>query len=151
MQDRFKFRVWCENNQEWEKDTISISNKNKYEIKNSKFTKYTDSDPQNHIINFCTGLKDKNGKLSYEGDIVKFLGVPCKIVFELGEFCIVRNCKFITVNEWYELLYADNWNDDTYSLAQLYFNTEGEENFIDKVEVIGNIYENTELLEVHHV
>ena len=43
-----------------------------------------------------------------------------------------------------------NWNDDTYSLAQLYFNTEGEENFIDKVEVIGNIYENTELLEVHH-
>lgn len=154
MQDRFRFRAWYT---DYDKNTEMI-----YDVQGTYDTGCCEDYPgsshhdrfqdvlmdSNAIVMQCTGLKDKNGKLIYEGDIVKFLGVPCKIVFELGEFCIVRNCKFITVNEWYELLYADNWNDDTYSLAQLYFNTEGEENFIDKVEVIGNIYENTELLEV---
>ena len=134
MNDRFKFRTF------WKDE------KRMYYF-NSEFPKISKEDENIAVIMQCTGLKDKNGKLIYEGDIVKFLGVPCQIVFELGEFCIVRNCKFITVDEWYELLYADNWNDDTYSLAQLYFNTEGEGNFIDKVEVIGNIYENPELLE----
>lgn len=95
-------------------------------------------------IQFSTGLKDKNGKLIFEGDIVKFLGIPCKIVFESGQFCIVRNNK-IDIDFWYEAL-EDVWNDDVYPLAQVYFNSEvDQENFIDEVEVIGNIYENPEL------
>ena len=80
---------------------------------------------------------------------MKFICEEIQDGFDNTSYIVIKQTAF-KVDEWYELLYADNWNDDTYSLAQLYFNTEGEENFIDKVEVIGNIYENTELLEVHH-
>ena len=119
MQDRFKFRVWCENNQEWDKDTILISNKDMYEIRNDKFTKYTNIDPKNHIINFCTGLKDKNGKLIYEGDIVKDLCIDhmCTVVWKKAEFALKSKYG-----------------------SYIGFNT-------PEQIVIGNIYENPELLE----
>ena len=129
MQDRFKFRVWCENNQEWEKDTILISNKNMYEIRNDKFTKYTDIDPKNHIINFCTGLKDKNGKLIYEDDIVDTRQGRMVVKFDeyRAMFCMIDPAQNHTETPLYNADYAN------------------------RLEVIGNIYENTELLEVHHV
>lgn len=140
MQDRFKFRVWCENNQEWEKDTILISNKNMYEIRNDKFTKYTDIDPKNHIINFCTGLKDKNGKLIYEGDILRVIGNRDTSGYGVVEY-LQAGCQFF-VNGYLNnpSPYHPRKKGEFYQQLQEWLCT----------EVIGNIYENPELLEVHH-
>lgn len=123
MQDRFKFRVWCEDSQEWEKDTILISNKNMYEIRNDKFTKYTNIDPKNHIINFSTGLRDKNGKLIYEGDIVKLTEDEniYNIIFEEDK------ARFLISSKTFDFMFSSH--------------------LIKDIEVIGNIYENPELLE----
>lgn len=140
MQDRFKFRVWCENNQEWEKDTILISNKNMYEIRNDKFTKYTDIDPKNHIINFCTGLRDKNGKLIYEGDILRVTGSRDMSGYGVVEY-LQAGCQFFVNGYLYNPSpYHRQRKGEFYQPLQEWLCT----------EVIGNIYENTELLEVQH-
>ena len=67
-----------------------------------------------------TGLKDKNGKEIYEGDIVisDNKGTRDEIVFSTGCFCLKSAMMY------YEASY---WGDE--------------------IEVIGNIYENPELLE----
>lgn len=77
----------------------------------------------NHIdLMQFTGLKDENGKEIYEGDIVKMKDVEDNIErigfvdFNDGSFRI--NCGFITCYRWMDY----------------------------EVEVIGNIYQNKELL-----
>lgn len=74
------------------------------------------------FIEQCTGLKDKNGKLIYEGDVLYcLLNRPRKVIVEynMNAFCFNEN--------------------GTYSEDII---------FSDKCcEVIGNIHENPELLE----
>lgn len=137
MQDRFKFRFW-------DKETQTMQRFPMIELR-QRMTLNAIFNNDRVIFMQSTDLKDKNGKLIFEGDILRVLGVPCKVAFELGEFVFVRNSNFITINDWHDLL-EDCWNDDTYSLGQLYFLEGISENCINKVEIIGNIYENPELL-----
>lgn len=101
----------------------------------------------------CTGLKDKNGKLIWENDIVDFLGHKGIVVYECGSFGIA--CKRI---DWEEIqsnimpitgceniLYACE-NDNYVSLWEIYWNFNDEDDCLTTVEVIGNKFDNPELL-----
>lgn len=82
------------------------------------------------VLMQCTGLKDKNGKLIYEADIVKYKD-------EVYGLCIGRIEKD---NAHYELLYYTGEKYGWFSHILCF-------KHIKNMEVIGNIYENPELLE----
>ena len=122
MQDRFKFRVWLKNtNKMYNIHSLHIgTNKAIISSRHGNVSVYIN---KNSILMQSTGLKDKNGKLIYEGDIVKIFHVSGtmqgKYFFDVVEWNDLR-CKFDTKN--YGII-----DDDVY-------------------EVIGNVYENPELL-----
>ena len=104
----------------------------------------------------CSGLKDKNGKLIWENDIVDFLGHKGIVKYECGSFGIAYR-DYI---DWEEIeanicpitgcdnaLYACE-NDNFISLWEIYWNFNDEDYSVNTVDVIGNIFDNPELLEV---
>lgn len=137
MQDRFKFRVWDKIHERYiycdfagycsvdysgngEKRIVFMPS-GVEQIKNGKPLLYAKEDEAK--IEQCTGLKDKNGKLIYEGDWLKTKD---------GYYCYVV---------WFEGFW---WVKSLPSEAMDFEHSE----FYGECEVVGNINENPDLMEV---
>ncbi|MCL1999648.1 MAG: YopX family protein [Turicibacter sp.] len=90
-------------------------------------------------IGRCTGVKDKHGKLIFEGDIVKIYDKIAKN-YHVGTV-FWQNARFVVKVEG---LTEDSGLDEYWDLFwELHFNADG----TSKVELIGNIHDNPELLQ----
>lgn len=133
MQDRFKFRLYDKAIGEMVHDVcigfIKDSGKtDDWVCADTSYGQitYRDDKLKDIVLMQCTGLKDKNGRLIYEGDICKYkfeeIGEQKAIIYFNKELC-----SFL----------AKPLNDFQYIK-------------INDCEVIGNIYENPKLLEVEN-
>lgn len=113
-----KFRAWDKREKKW-------FPQNEYlEVTSGGNLFFNDFPVKNdYVICFDTGLYDKNGKEIYEGDIIKF---------SLSSFTTPRCKDVVEYNEHRGMVIIKN---RTYTLESTY-----------QKEVIGNIYENPELI-----
>lgn len=136
MQDRINFRFWDTKARvmlDW--DCICQTAFNCTREEGDKIQRYglmywVFTTPSRFIPLQCTGLKDKNGKLIFEGDIIADINSGCVATIEYlpSSFSLMAHIRRM---------------DDFISIEEIcYTEIEG-----TPFEIIGNIYENPELLE----
>ena len=117
MNREIKFRVWDKN------DTMEMVGSFSW----NKLPGF--NNPENFVVLQYTGLKDKNGKEIYEGDIVSFIGY--KEHYEI-KYCISAYDNILAFHP------IDKYGEHIEHCYGGWDSTE--------CEVTGNIYENPELL-----
>lgn len=83
---------------------------------------YYDYEVDPYTVGECTGLADKNGKLIFEGDILKGMRGLHRVYYDTSLACF----------EWAKI--NGNW-EESFS------------GFADEYEIIGNVHDNPELME----
>ena len=138
MEDRYLFRGKRIDNGEWVEGYLSYpfctkkGNESYYFYAKDSLGFFCRCVVDASTICQCTGLKDKNGKLIWENDVVKQFA-DCN---ELG-------------NSLY-FFYQIRWNNEYSAFEGYEIYTEETVLFpdLEDIEVIGNIFDNPELLEV---
>lgn len=113
--DRFKFRAWDIEEQKY-REVIALGQDRSFLLNIG----HVRNDTQ--IFEQCTGLKDKNGKLIYENDLIKIDG----------------DVAVIKWSDYYARFMLESQED----------NFDFETTYAEECEIVGNIHENADLLEM---
>lgn len=121
MSDRFKFRVW-DNEQKRYTSVKPIVLCNDWFIREIAMQ---DNDDGQYVIEQCTGLRDKNGLLIYEGDVLQYTDTNG---FKIRQEVVWddENARFAHVVDW-------GCFDRTFSPL--------DQELCSQKEIVGNIHE----------
>lgn len=128
-EDRLKIRVWDKRKNNYiENFVFNFINKSPYitvEYFDNEYAYTHTFEEEEIIIEQCTGLKDKNSRLIYEGDILQDCEQKINVVFDEENHCFMF--KYQKTHAYKPIGCLDVLDGD--------------------FEVIGNIHENPELME----
>lgn len=150
MQDRFKFRIWHETLKQMHYNDFIVTATGytaKLYQENDYMMKFNQEDlefDKQCVVMQCTGLKDKNGKLIYEGDVVSDKSNHIRVVV-WEQDCF--KYPALKISRYFHRPISNQLEERKIGLR-------GKLTFQDAIgkcdkkqfEVIGNIYENKELL-----
>ena len=141
MNDRFRFRAWYKDLYSYEpRPRMLYDAEQTYDALTGRPEAICEEcfgsllDDEEYIVEQCTGLKDKNGRLIYEGDIVRLTRRKDNILQKRGSCFQIR---YLT-HRFCGFGYGVNNRSVDMCLT---------ERKAKCLEVIGNIHENPELLE----
>ena len=131
MEDRYLFKAKRLDNHYWILGFLSVNKTGKYFIRPICGSALSSEEVDKNTICQCTGLKDKNGKLIWENDIVAYWDT------------------YSTENGWAEADCIGKvvWDDETLSFQVTNRLSAESYEVLDECSVIGNIFDNPELLE----
>lgn len=121
-----KFRVWDKALKRWAIYSLA-DNKLEFYVKGAESWKI-DQRSRRFVLNQYIGLKDKNGKEIYEGDIVKAIS-------------FARWIGVVKYSDENQAFIFDDLDKKYRGKSTVFMNQ-----FDDGFEILGNIYENPELL-----
>lgn len=128
MNDRFRFRAWQKNYQKMYYD-VEMTYDYPCEPRGAEQSSFGDVlENDDYVLMQCTGLKDKNGKLIYEGDIVA-------VILANGELEDIGCVKYGYFN--------CSCCDGVYGWG---FGDADIRNY-DRYTIVGNIHENPEMID----
>jgi hypothetical protein len=117
-----KYKVWDTQEKCWVPERVMITSDGVLHIEVADREWTVPGDPERFVVCWFTGLHDKNGKEIFEGDILGLNGINTSVVFHEASFCMDSQSE----NRMPSPLHGDR--------TRMY-------------TVVGNIYENPQLLE----
>lgn len=131
MEDRYLFKAKRLDNNYWILGFLSVHKTGKYFIRPICGSAFSSEEVDKNTICQCTGLKDRNGKLILENDIVAYWDT-----YSTENGLAEADCIGKVV-----------WDDETLSFQVTNRLSAESYEVLDECSVIGNIFDNPDLLE----
>jgi len=154
MSDDLKFRVWCCDRNEWERDECTLH-------PDGNVIHFTSQGiptllrANSHIVERCVGIADRSHNLFYTGDIVE-VEMMCDNTSDVTEGfsrveehedgAVYRFTRIRGVVEWRNTGFFIKLIERTTNFGADFYDYMGDKFSWQQLEIVGNIHENPEFL-----